>query len=42
MADLPIDELFTRFYERQTNGGVPDGETVKLFMNLIDPDEGGA
>lgn len=42
MADLPIDELFTRFYERQTNGGVPDEETVKLFMDLIHPDEGGA
>ncbi len=42
MSDLPIDELFTRFYERQTNGATPDEETVKLFMELVDPNQGGA
>ncbi|WP_221563688.1 exonuclease SbcCD subunit D [Alkalihalobacillus sp. TS-13] len=40
-SDLPIDELFTRFYERQTNGGTPDEQTVKLFMELIHENEGG-
>jgi exonuclease SbcD len=40
-SELPIDQLFTRFYERQTNGGTPDEETVKLFLELIQQDEGG-
>ncbi|WP_349410183.1 exonuclease SbcCD subunit D [Pseudalkalibacillus sp. SCS-8] len=42
MSELPIDELFSRFYKRQTNGGTPDDETVKLFMELIGENEGGA
>ncbi|MCF6409274.1 exonuclease SbcCD subunit D [Pseudalkalibacillus salsuginis] len=40
-SDLPIDELFKRFYERQTNGGTPDEATVTLFMELIHENEGG-
>ncbi|WP_047152894.1 metallophosphoesterase family protein [Aneurinibacillus tyrosinisolvens] len=32
---MPIDELFQRFYVRQTGGAQPDEETIKLFMELI-------
>jgi len=34
-ADLPIDELFTRFYKRQTGGADPEPELTKLFLELI-------
>jgi exonuclease SbcD len=33
--DLPIDELFRRFYIRQTGGAEPDPELIKLFMELL-------
>lgn len=36
---LPIDQLFVNFYERQTNGAKPDGELVKLFMELVHEEE---
>ncbi|WCN36375.1 exonuclease SbcCD subunit D [Aneurinibacillus uraniidurans] len=39
-ASLPIDELFRRFYSRQTGGAVPDEETVKLFMEVLEEKEG--
>ncbi|WLD94839.1 exonuclease SbcCD subunit D [Alkalihalobacillus sp. AL-G] len=42
VSELPIDQLFTRFYERQTNGGTPDDNTIKLFLELIQHDEGSA
>ena len=29
--EVPIEELFTKFYSRQTGGGAPDDELVKLF-----------
>ncbi|EXX84536.1 exonuclease SbcCD subunit D, partial [Paenibacillus darwinianus] len=32
---LPVEELFRRFYTRQTGGAEPDAETVALFMELI-------
>lgn len=31
---VPIEERFIAFYERQTGGAVPDEETVKLFLEL--------
>ncbi len=34
-AHLPIDEMFRRFYSRQTGGAEPDSELVKLFMELL-------
>ncbi|MEK3805743.1 exonuclease SbcCD subunit D [Bacillus sp. FSL H8-0547] len=34
-ANLPIHELFTRFYEKQTGGAQPDGETMKLFLDMV-------
>jgi exonuclease SbcD len=33
--NLPIDELFKRFYGRQTGGAQPDAELVQLFLSLI-------
>ncbi|WP_027414694.1 exonuclease SbcCD subunit D [Aneurinibacillus terranovensis] len=40
-SGLPIDELFARFYERQTGGGTPDEQTRKLFLELIGEEEEG-
>jgi len=34
-AHLPIEELFRRFYRRQTNGGEPEPGLVNLFLKLI-------
>jgi exonuclease SbcD len=34
-ANLPIDELFRRFYERQTGGAQPEPELVRLFLELV-------
>ncbi|OEH91676.1 exonuclease SbcCD subunit D [Bacillus solimangrovi] len=36
---LPIDEMFKRFYQRQTGGGMPEGELVQLFMELVHDEE---
>ncbi|MRX52645.1 exonuclease subunit SbcD [Bacillus idriensis] len=40
-ANLPIDELFAKFYEQQTGGAQPDQETMKLFLDMIhdEPEE---
>lgn len=35
-ANLPIDQLFTKFYERQTGGATPDEELIKIFFELVD------
>ncbi|ALS21299.1 exonuclease SbcCD subunit D [Paenibacillus naphthalenovorans] len=32
---LPMDELFRRFYERQTGGAQPEPELVRLFLELL-------
>ncbi|WP_026700867.1 exonuclease SbcCD subunit D [Salibacterium aidingense] len=32
---LPIDELFQRFYEKQTGGAEPEQELIDRFMELI-------
>ncbi|WP_257349235.1 exonuclease SbcCD subunit D [Pseudalkalibacillus decolorationis] len=42
VSELPIDQLFKRFYERQTNGGIPDDKTIKLFLEMIQHEEGDA
>ncbi|MFT4414878.1 exonuclease SbcCD subunit D [Fredinandcohnia humi] len=34
-ANIPIDELFARFYERQTGGARPEPEVIKLFLELL-------
>ncbi|MCA0172370.1 exonuclease SbcCD subunit D [Bacillus sp. RAR_GA_16] len=38
-ANLPIEELFKRFYEKQTDGAEPDDELVQLFLDLSQEDE---
>jgi exonuclease SbcD len=34
-AALPVDELFRRFYARQTGGAQPEPELVELFLELM-------
>ncbi|WP_219836294.1 exonuclease SbcCD subunit D [Paenibacillus sp. R14(2021)] len=38
-AQLPAEELFRRFFSRQTGGGEPDAQTVELFLELIAEEE---
>ncbi|WP_248926678.1 exonuclease SbcCD subunit D [Paenibacillus hamazuiensis] len=38
-GSLPIDELFRRFYRRQTGGAEPEPELVQLFLELLGQDE---
>lgn len=35
-SEMPIDELFRRFYQRQTGGAEPDTALVRLFMELLE------
>ncbi|SDC71963.1 Exodeoxyribonuclease I subunit D [Paenibacillus sp. UNCCL117] len=35
VAKLPMDELFRRFYERQTGGAQPEPELTRLFLELL-------
>jgi exonuclease SbcD len=35
LSSLPIEELFSRFYQRQTGGASPEPELVKLFLDLL-------
>ena len=37
-ANLPINEIFRRFYERQTGGAQPSEELIHLFLELIQQD----
>ncbi len=34
-AALPIDELFRRFYAKQTGGAVPGDDLIRLFLELV-------
>ncbi|MCD8509060.1 MAG: exonuclease SbcCD subunit D [Bacillus sp. (in: Bacteria)] len=36
---VPIDELFKRFYSRQTGGAAAEAELVSLFLELINEEE---
>lgn len=38
--NLPIDELFKRFYERQSGGAQADEALVQLFLELLQEEEG--
>lgn len=38
-TNTPIDELFARFYEKQTGGAKPEPELTRLFLELITEDE---
>lgn len=37
--NLPIDEIFKRFYAKQTGGAEPEQELVQLFLDLISEEE---
>lgn len=38
-SNLPIDQLFIRFYKDQTEGAEPGPELVQLFLKMIEEDE---
>jgi len=38
-SELPAEELFRRFYAKQTGGAEADEETVRLFLELIAEEE---
>jgi len=40
-AELPVHELFRKFYQRQTGGAQPEDRLVQLFLELVDEDEPG-
>ncbi len=43
VSSLPVDELFRRFYTKQTGGAEPEEELVRLFLELVrDADEDAA
>ncbi|MNW29466.1 Nuclease SbcCD subunit D [compost metagenome] len=39
-AQMPVQELFRRFYQQQSGGAEPEGELVELFMSLVAEEEG--
>ncbi len=39
LSQLSIEEVFMRFYQKQTNGAVPDEAMVKLFLELLQEEE---
>lgn len=34
LRDLSIEQLFVRFYQQQTSGGMPDQDVVRLFLEM--------
>lgn len=38
-AQMPVPELFRKFYQRQSGGAEPEEELVELFMSLIASDD---
>lgn len=38
-SQMPVDELFRKFYQQQTGGAQPEAELVELFMELLSEDE---
>ncbi|WP_442603699.1 exonuclease SbcCD subunit D [Paenibacillus sp. KN14-4R] len=41
IAELSMEELFRRFYVRQTGGAEPDHELVQLFLELLNEENDG-
>lgn len=41
-SDMPIHELFRRFYQRQTGGAEPEESLVQLFLELLEGSEAAA
>ncbi|MED4455356.1 exonuclease subunit SbcD [Metabacillus fastidiosus] len=40
-TNIPIDEMFRRFYVKQTGGAEPEQQLVQLFLELISDEEEG-
>lgn len=38
-SQLPLDELFRRFYQKQTGGAIPEDPLVHLFMSCLQEEE---
>ncbi|MNE61069.1 hypothetical protein D3C80_1562540 [compost metagenome] len=38
-SQMPVHELFRKFYQRQSGGAEPEEELVDLFMQLVAEDE---
>lgn len=38
-AQMPVHELFRKFYQRQSGGAEPEDELVELFMSLVAEEE---
>ncbi len=38
-ANVPIDQLFTQFYEKQTGGAKPEDELIKLFLEFVNQED---
>lgn len=38
-AQMPVHELFRKFYQRQSGGAEPEEELVELFMSLVNEEE---
>ncbi|WP_026672686.1 exonuclease SbcCD subunit D [Alkalihalobacterium bogoriense] len=34
-SNVPLDEMFTRFYKKQTGGAVPEQDVIRLFLELV-------
>ncbi|WP_223700753.1 exonuclease SbcCD subunit D [Sutcliffiella deserti] len=40
MDSMPIEELFVKFYEKQSGGAQPEEELVNLFLSLLNEESG--
>lgn len=38
-SELPLDQLFQKFYERETGGAKADESLVRLFMEIVEEEE---
>ncbi|WP_138493273.1 exonuclease SbcCD subunit D [Paenibacillus pinistramenti] len=41
-SQMPVDQLFRKFYQRQSGGAEPGEELIRLFMSLLAEDESGS
>ncbi|TBL70385.1 exonuclease SbcCD subunit D [Paenibacillus thalictri] len=42
VSSLPLDELFRRFYRRQTGGAEPEPELTRMFLELLEQEPAAA
>lgn len=38
-SQLPLPEIFRKFYQRQTGGGEPEEHLVNLFLELVEEED---